>query len=71
MFKFNHNVNSYLEVWKKNKKITQKQYIGLLKKNTKGKLIMLRTELVLPDVKEFTKHQQFKYYVTATKTVKP
>lgn len=30
---------------------------------------MLRTELVLPDIKEFTKHQQLKYYVTGTKTV--
>lgn len=32
---------------------------------------MLRTELVLPDIKELTKHQQFKYYATGTKTVKP
>ena len=50
MINFSQNVSSYLEVWKRKKN----KMIGLLKKRLKEKII-LRAELVLPDIKTFTK----------------
>ena len=55
MFNFSQNVSSYLEIWKRKKN----KMIGQLKKMLKEKII-LREELVLPDIKTFTKPPSIK-----------